>query len=88
MSDQLVRGFAYFPGRSLEEIRESFRNFNTNGPETRYFDGLVRYGDQIDAPGIFLSGKADWSLSSKDFVYLLRGRALSRAQSMRHLSRL
>lgn len=73
-----VRGFVYFEDKSLEEVKEAFRDFNIPGMRYKFFNELIRLKKKIDMPGIFIDGEVDGGGREdypKEIVYMLRKKA-------------
>jgi hypothetical protein len=74
MTFQYVRGFAYFRGKTPEEVRAAFRDFKLGFTFQLYFSSLKRYGKEIQEPGIFIAGRFFSHRSSMDIVNILAKR--------------
>lgn len=67
---QKVRGFIYFPDKTLDEIKGAhnlFRNISIH-----YFKSLCRNEIQKEAPGIFISGEVEDRYSSESLTHKLQ----------------
>ncbi|MFW5991459.1 MAG: hypothetical protein ACOCQX_04475 [Candidatus Nanoarchaeia archaeon] len=65
---QKVRGYIYFPGKTIDEIKE----LNFPGLNLHYFDNLNKYEEEINAPGLFLTGEVDDSYTSETLTHKLQ----------------
>jgi hypothetical protein len=69
---QIVRGFIYFEGKSINDLKENFKNFQLENLELSFFEYLFRYDKYIFEHGIFFSGEVDKKYSSEDIAIIFR----------------
>jgi hypothetical protein len=69
---QDVRGFVFFEGKSIEEIKSKFNGFKLDCLKYSFFDNFLRDNSHSKDSGIFIYGEVDEKYSSKDIITILR----------------
>ncbi len=69
---QKIRGFVYFEGKNIGDVKSAFKDFTFDDTELAFFSSLLRYGHEISSPGVFITGNVGDSHSSEDIINSLR----------------